>query len=462
MMDVKDAMFHFASAPHRSMDQYTVISFDSEDTEPPSFDQVAAQVEHRARLVPRLGVRICEAPGQWEFPRWIRDPHPVRDHLVDHDLSDGRHTFESFVAELASVPIDATDRAWKIHVGRGLSAVDGVRGAATVVVVQISHALSDGSVGTHIARALFGRAEKTENTALPDPVASRARPLYDAAKGAVLLPLRWARSQIPMVRAQKKYLAAVRDGELVVPAPVEAAKFNAHPDETRAVHVLQFPKSQWTGGSATVTVTALTAVGAALSEYFAAHGEPDRDDLRALVPTALAASVPWPAVNRTLAAAVTLHPELGEATRRASAVAEALALQREHLTDHRHLDATRSAEVYPAALVLGFGRHGRRTAPRTGTPDRVNTHTVVTSVNRTSLDLTLGSARARSCAGVAALGPGCSVSHAVYGYGDLVTVCVTVCPTTVPDHADYANILRSAIDETCAALHGTATTAVRR
>ncbi|MGF0311332.1 wax ester/triacylglycerol synthase domain-containing protein [Rhodococcus sp. IEGM1428] len=465
MMDVKDAMFHFASAPHRSMDQYTMIVFDSRDTEPPSFDQVAAHVEHRARLVPRLGIRICEAPGQWEFPRWIRDPHPVRDHLVNHDLSDGRHTVESFLAELSSVPIDATDRAWKIHVGQGLSEVDGVRGAATVVVVQISHAMSDGSVGTHIARALFGRADNlqnTESTALPDPVASRARPRYDAAKGAVLLPLRWARSQIPMVRAQKKYLAAVRDGELVVPAPVEAARFNAHPDETRAVHVLQFPKSQWTGGPPTVTVTALTAVGSAMAEYFAAHGEPDRDDLRALVPTALSTSVPWPAVNRTLPAAVTLHPQLADATRRASAVGEALAQQREHVTDHRHLDATRSAEVYPAALMLGFGRHGRRTAPRTGTPDRVTTHTVVTSVNRTSLDLTLGSARAQSCSGVAALGPGCSVSHAVYGYGDLVTVCVAACPTTVPDHAEYANMLRSAIDETCAALHGTATTAVRR
>ncbi|KQU55213.1 hypothetical protein ASG84_22505 [Rhodococcus sp. Leaf278] len=462
VLDVKDAMFHLASTPHRSMDQYTVIVFDSGDSDPPSFDDVAAHIDHRARRVPRLGIRICEAPGQWEFPRWVRDPHPVRDHLVDHDLSNGRHTLDSFLAELSSVPVDATDRAWKIHVGRGLSEVDGARGAATVVVVQISHALSDGSVGTHIARGLFGRDDITGHTTLTDPVASRARPRYDAVKAAVLLPFRWARSQIPMVRAQRKYLAAVRDGELVTHAPVEGVTFNAHPDETRVVHLMQFPKSHWTGGSATVTVTALTAVGAALAEYFAAHGEPDRDDLRALVPTALPASVPWPAVNRTLPAAVELHPQLADVTRRAKAVGESLALQRVHVTDHRHLDATRSAEVYPAALVLGFGRHGRRAAPRTGTPDRVNTHTVVTSINRTNLELMLGSARALSCAGMAALGPGCSVSHAVYGYGDLITVCVTACPTTVPDHADYATMLRSAIEETCAALHGTATTEVRR
>lgn len=465
IMDVKDAMFHFKSAPHRSMDQYTVIVFDSGDNDPPSFDDVAAHIEHRAQFVPRLGIRICEAPGQWEFPRWVRDPHPVRDHLMDYDLSDGRHTVESFLAKLSSIPVDATDRAWKIHVGRGLSAVDGAQGAATIVVLQISHALSDGSVGTHIARILFGRDDittNTEYTTVPDPVASRARPRFDAAKAAMLLPFRWARSQIPMVRAQRKYLAAVRDGDLVAPESVEAVKFNAHPDETRAVHQLHFPKPQWTGGAVTVTVTALTAVGAAMAEYFAAHGEPDRDDFQALVPTAIPASVPWPAVNRTLPTAVKLHPHVAEVTQRATAVGASLALQRVHVTDHRHLDATRSAEFYPAALMLGFGRRGRRTAPRTGTPDRVNTHTVVTSVNRTNLDLTLGAARALSCAGVAALGPGCSVSHAVYGYGDLVTVCVTVCPTTVPDHANYVSMLRSAIDETCAALHGTTTTEVRR
>lgn len=462
-MDVKDAMFHYTSAPHRSMDQYTTFVFDSGDHEPPTFDDVVAHVERRARLVPRLQIRIGDAVGLLEYPRWIRDPTPPRDHVVDHDLSDGRHTLNSFLAERACVPVDATSRAWTVHVGRGLSGVDGIRGAATVVIVQVSHALSDGSVGTRIVRALFGPDEPTDIVTFPDdPAVSRPRCVRDAAVATALLPYRWARSQRRMGRAQQTYLDAVRTGELVAPAPVEPTRVNAHPDETRAVHVLQFPKSQWTGGPATVTATALTAVGAALSAYLAAHGERDGTRIRATVPTAIGTSAAWPAVNRTVPAAVDLHPELTDASDRASAVAHALNLQRERVNDRRHIDATRSAELYPAALLLGFGRRARLVAPRSGTPERVTSHTVVTSVNRTGLDLELGSSRATLCAGVASLSPGCSITHAVYGYGDVVTVCVTACPTTVPDHAVYADLLRSAIDETCGALHGTSTTPVRR
>lgn len=300
-MDVKDAMFHYTSAPHRSMDQYTTFVFDSGDHEPPTFGDVVAHVEKRARLVPRLQIRIGDAVGLLEYPRWIRDPTPPRDHVVDHDLSDGRHTLNSFLAERACVPVDATTRAWTVHVGRGLSGVDGIRGAATVVIVQVSHALSDGSVGTRIVRALFGPDEPTDNVTFPDdPAVSRPRRVRDAVVATALLPYRWARSQRRMGRAQQTYLDAVRTGELVAPAPVEPTRVNAHPDETRAVHVLQFPKSQWTGGPATVTATALTAVGAALSTYLAAHGERDGTRIRATVPTAIGTSAAWPAVNRTV------------------------------------------------------------------------------------------------------------------------------------------------------------------
>ncbi|MFI8567592.1 wax ester/triacylglycerol synthase domain-containing protein [Rhodococcus sp. NPDC078407] len=462
-MDVKDAMFHYTSVPHRSMDQYATFVFDSGDHEPPTFEDVVAHVEKRARSIPRLQIRIGDALGSLEYPRWIRDPTPPRDHLVDHDLSHGRHTLNSFLAERACVPVDATTQAWTVHVGRGLTGVDGIRGAATVVIVQVSHALSDGSAGTRIVRALFGRDDVTDVVTFPDdPVVSRPRPVRDAVAATALLPYRWARSQLRMVRAQRTYLDAVRSGELVAPAPIATTCINADPDGTRVVHVLQFPRSQWTGGSTTVTVTALTAVGAALNSYLTACGEGDDTRIRAAVPMAIGTSTDWPAINRTVPAAVDLHLELTDASERATAVAHALTLQRARVDDPRHIDATRSAELYPAALLLGFGRRARRVAPRTGRPERVTGHTVVTSVNRTGLDLELGSSRARVCAGVASLGPGCSITHAVYGYGDVVTVCVTACPTTIPDHARYADILRSAVDETCAALHGTSTTAVRR
>ena len=453
-IDVKDAMFHYVSAPHRSMDQYMTIVFDSDAAEAPSFEDVVAHLERRARRVPRLKIRICEALGQLEHPRWVNDPLPVRDHVVDHDLADGRHTLESFLAELSTVPIDATDRAWTVHVGRGAPSIEGVRGVATVVVVQISHALSDGSVGTGIARALFGPDELTENVHFADdPAVSRPRPIRDALRGLLLLPVRWLRSQKTMRRSQRGYLAAVATGEIFAPQPVQTTYLNAHPDGTRAVHILQFPKDRWTSGTATVTVTALTAVGAALREHLGMHGEKGVEHLRALVPAALDTSVEWPAINRTIPTAVALHPQLTDATERAYAVSRAMTPQRAHVNDRRHVDATRSAEGYPAALLIGFGRRTRLAAQRTGMPERTTTHTTVSSVNRTSLTLELGSNRARLFAGTASLGPGCSLSHAVYGYGDVVTVCVTACPTTVPDHAGYVETLRTAIEETCSALH---------
>ena len=455
MIDVKDAMFHHVSVPYRSTDQYMTIVFDSENEEPPSFEDVVAHVERRAQHIPRLKIRICETLGQLEHPRWVEDPRPVRDHVVDHDLAHGRHTLESFLAELATDPIDATDRAWIVHVGRGAPPIDGVRGAATVVVVQISHALSDGSVGTRIARALFGPDELTETQHfVDDPRVSRPHPVRDALRGLLLLPVRWPRSQIRMRRSQRRYLAAVATGEVFAPQPMPSTYLNAHPDGTRAIHVLQFPKDQWTSSSATVTVTALTAVGAALREHLGARGETAVEHLHALVPTALDASVEWPAINRTIPTAVALHPHLADPSERASAVSKAMATQRAHVSHTRHIEATRSAESYPAALLVGFGRRAQVAAQRAGVPELAATHTTVSSVNRTSLTLQLGSSRATLLAGTASLGPGCSLSHVVYGYGDTVTVCVTACPTTVPDHAHYVETLRASIDRTCALLHG--------
>lgn len=462
-MDVKDAMFHFASNPRRSTDQYMTIVFDSGDADPPSFEDVVAHVEQRAPFVPRLQIRISEARGQLEYPRWVRDVRPIRDHLIDHDLSGGRHTLESFLADLCSVPIDATDSAWAVHVGRGLSEVDGVQGTATVVVVHLSHAMSDGSVGTRIADALFGHSPITGTVDLPDdPEASRPRPVFDAVKAVLLLPTRWARSRVRMVLAQRRYLAAVKTGQVVAPGPAEATRINTHPDGTRVVHVLQFPKAQWTGGSTTVTVTALTAVGAALRDYFAAHGDSTPEQIRALVPTAIEQAEQWPAINRTLPTSVPFHVDLPDTTERASAISTSLADQLTHVGDHRHIDAIRSAEGYPAALLFGFGRLARLTAPRTGRPARVTSHCTVTSVNRTGVKLQLCASTARFSVSIASLGPGRSLSHAVCGYGDVVTVGVSVCPTTFPDHADYVEILRASIEGTCADLHGRRVTEARR
>ncbi|MGV7904138.1 wax ester/triacylglycerol synthase domain-containing protein, partial [Mycobacterium kansasii] len=85
--------------------------------------------------------------------------------------------------------VDATVAPWRLHVFPRVAGAPRCTGHATVVVLQVAHALADGRRSADIARALFGAGgigEVPVFRPLPGPVR--------AARGLLGLPVALART----------------------------------------------------------------------------------------------------------------------------------------------------------------------------------------------------------------------------------------------------------------------------
>ncbi len=374
-------------------DQFLVYAFDGE----PDVEAGLADLRRRAEHCPQLGVRVCDERA-WRYPRWV----PA---VVD-DAQFAVHTgdLESVLAAVA--PLDATRHCWRVHVV-----------APATVVVQISHALGDGTRSAALAAALLGRREPVP------PVGRRVR-------GA--LP----RRAVAAALAHRRMLDDTRSGRLPPPAPPRSLRsVNGHPSAPPVRRSIVLGRDRL--GGPTVTVAVLTAIGAALGGYLTARGEP-AEGLGAELPIADPFRIPG-AHNNFHNAGIGLYPELDGAAR-AARIAADLAARRRRAA---HPAVRASAEAFAAtpALLLRWGMSRFDDATPSAT---VSGHTVVSSVNRGAADLSFGGSPVRSTAGFPALSPMMSLTHGVHGIGDTVTVSVHADPVNV-DVGDYLDRLAHAL-----------------
>lgn len=376
-----DAQLFWLSAAMPN-DQFLVYGFDGEPA-----PGALAEVRSRAESFGEFWLRIADE-SRWRYPRWV--PAPITDEqFVVHPTG--------HLAALAGLDqLDATGMAWRVHAFQG-----------GVVVIQISHALGDGTRSAALAAALLGRPAQLPPPVVPD----RGFLLWRAVAAA---------------RAQ-------RDAPLPLP-PRPALSINSAPAGTPVLRTLLVRRERL--ATPTVTVAALSAVGEALGGYLAARGE-NIDRLGAEVPIA---GQPTTLVrNNFRNIGIGLHPglERGERTRRIAGELEEARRRREHR-------ATRAAAAAfaatPAALLRwGMGRFdpGVRSPTVTG-------NTVVSSVNRGPADLSFGGRPVRYTAGFPALSPMQSLTHGVHGIGDTIAISVHADPVAV-DVEDYLDRLTHAL-----------------
>ncbi len=365
-------------------DQFLVYRFDGE------FDSAGVeQVRRRAGYFPDLRLRVRD-DHPWRYPRWVSgDVEPEQ--FVVHEPRE----WQSCLDALPGLDqLDTERMCWRVHVF-----------PPDVVVVQISHALGDGTRSAALAAALLGRSGPV--SAVPE-----VRPGF--------LPWR-------ALAAARKHRQLVRDveaGLVAEPAgPRPPLSINEAPKATPVLRTLVIGA----GGlrHPTVTVSALAAISEALGGYLADRGE-DISRLGAEVPIALPISAQSLAHNNFRNVGLGLHPELSRPERAERIGAELAAHRRRGEHPATHASAAAFAAVPAALLRWGIGRFDPtvRSAGVTG-------NTVVSSVNRGAADLSFGGAPVRFTAGFPALSPMMSLTHGVHGLGDTVAISV---------HADSANV----------------------
>lgn len=404
-MAAADAQLRWLSATVPN-DQFLLYAFDG-----PANAGGVAELALRARSCPELTMRVVDY-GRWRYPRW--EPGQVLpEQFLVHDSTD----WQSCLDTVAALPqLDTARMCWRVHVFPEVPDVPSA-GAGSVVVVQIAHALGDGTRSADLAAVLLGRRAELRPVRSPD---------------RALLPLRAASA----ARAHRGLVADTHAGRVPPPTgtrPVLSINDGAGPARFRTLVVGRDRLRQ-----PTVTVGALMAVAEALGGYLSERGE-DVSELGAEVPMAARPTPVLMAHNNFRNVGVGLYPQLGRAAR-AERIAAELHGQRKR-SDHPAVAASAAAfAAVPAALLRwGIGRFDPEARSA-----RVGGHTVVSSVHRGPADLSFAGHRVVLTAGFPALSPMMGLTHGVHGIGDAVALSVHAASATV-DVDDYVDRLSSAL-----------------
>jgi hypothetical protein len=312
-------------------DQFLLYVFDGM----PDLPSALARCRQNAEMCDDLRLSVCD-DRSWRYPRWVRTGVDADQFVVHDAVGEWQHCLDSMVR---LDHLDVSRMSWRMHVF-----------PPNVVVVQISHALGDGTRSAALAATLFGR-----RTPLP-----AVRP----DRGSLLL------RGIAAARAHRGLVRDIEAGLVEPPSPPRPAlSVNARSAGTPVLRSFVVDRTRLESPS--VTVAALSSIGAALGGYLAARGE-DVSGLAAEVPMAGAANVH--VRNNFRNVTVGLYPEL-ERGRRAVRI-RAAALGDEALRSARRVGdgvrAHRRLQRQPRSGrsdVRGMPRGVHRRLPRVVTDD---------------------------------------------------------------------------------------------
>ena len=362
-------------------DQFLLYAFDGE------VDSAGiAEVRIRAEACDELTMRVCD-DHRWRYPRWVPgDIDPEQ--FVVHEARDWQGCLEALAGLDA---LEVQRMSWRLHVF-----------PPNVVVVQISHALGDGTRSAALAAALLGRVGPT--LSVPEP-----------ARG--FLPWR----AVVAARAHRRLVADTDAGLVPQPAGTRPPlSINACPQSRPVLRTLVLDRDRLR--HPTVTIAALVAISEGLGGYLAERGE-DIGELGAEIPMAL---VKTNANNNFRNVGIGLYPLLNRDDRAARISAELT--DRRRRSQHPAMLASAAAFAAMPAPLLRWGVGKFDPAARASA---VTGNTVVSSVNRGEADLSFGGKQVVFTAGYPALSPMMSLTHGVHGIGE--TVALSVC-------ADAANV----------------------
>ncbi|MEV0250000.1 wax ester/triacylglycerol synthase domain-containing protein [Nocardia sp. NPDC050712] len=442
-MAAQDATMYWLSERTRN-DLFLLYGFT--DTGVPAAD-LRAHVERRSAAIPDLRVRLRTVPRDLDYPSWEPCGFSAGQ-IIEHELpqADWAH-LQAALGELLGTGVDATHRPWRLHVFRGVAAVPGGAEPATVVVLQLSHALADGKRATAIARSLFGPEEPA------GPVRHAAPELPDALRimmGALRIPVQIAATMArgyQAFRAQRALAELTDSGRLPAPGPSYAPSLvnrqDGAADPTHQARMLVRNSGELSIPGRTVTVVVLTAVSVALPDYLKSLGMPVEQS-GAQVPMALPGKTLSHNNYRSLG--VDLHLDEPDLRRRAEKIGAALADRRIRGAHPLLSVQDRVTAVTPAIFL-------RRDIDRfqlDTVPDAIAGHTVVSSVHRGPADLFFGGP-VRFTGGFPAIGSVMHLTHGVHGLGGTVTISVHADPAAVPDIEVYLEFLDTALREVRAA-----------
>jgi diacylglycerol O-acyltransferase / wax synthase len=287
----------------------SVLVFEGPST---SYDELLAHVESRLHLVPRYRQRLAFPPFGAGRPVWIDDPHFNARYHVRHSALPGPGATEQLrrlAGRLFSQQLDRAKPLWELWLVEGVD-------EGFALICKTHHALVDGISGVDIATVLFDLdsdppAGEPPPVWTPRPPPSRAVLFAEALVERVEGPFGVAREVVSHPdRAGADAGRAVAGLASLVAAGVAGA-----PPSPLNVRIGPHRRFAWTrtdlaalkaikdAHSGTVNDAVLTVVTGALRAHLFRRGrDPERMELKAMVPISVRADAERGALGNRVAA----------------------------------------------------------------------------------------------------------------------------------------------------------------
>ncbi|MFX0576616.1 wax ester/triacylglycerol synthase domain-containing protein [Nocardia nepalensis] len=441
-----DAAYYYLARSGRATDWPMWWVFDSATDAPPTTADIARHFDERAELLRPLRRLISEVPGGLGHPFWVVDDSPIAEHVVTHTAAqlDWAQCLDEMGRILAQ-PLDARVSAWQLHVFANVAGIATLRGAGTVVLMHVSHALMAGPSMTSLSEALFASAPLRIDGL--GPAAKRPRLGLAAVGGALRWPLRVLGFNI-RVRGEMRRIAREGDDGGPSTPPLTPTVLNRRIGPARAMRTIPLELRDVRVPGITVTAVGLAAISRAMQRYLEKRDGTCPDDLAALVTIAVPEAVVM-GVNRVGADAVALSAGEPDLADRARAVDATLRERRSSPSSRRELNRLALIDGLPSRIYRArFG-----TLPPADPDGPAHGHTILTSIRcEPTAEWSLLGKAFRFAGMLPPVYPDIGLAHSFVGVGDSFTVSVACDPEIVADLDAYSEILLESCREVAAAL----------
>jgi WS/DGAT/MGAT family acyltransferase len=445
----QDLSFWWADQPRQRTTMAMLLLLDRR----PQPECLRAAALRAVAAVPRLRQRVVDAVFDLARPRWQDDPtfdpdFHIRRYAVASEDGDPRHaTLEDLFRTLGPIyerPFDRTRPLWELIELEG-------PGEGAAVFFRLHHAVADGVGGNAILAALTDAAP--EGAPLPVSGAESPGPWEETAFGARLREtLAHRRSEAAERRRSLARLAwrvltdprSLARGAAIARSLIEDATYKSqsplkHFGRSRHLAGLELPfeplrAAREALGGQMIDVL-LTAVARAVGAWHDAHGMRQVSELMTLVPITLR-----PRAHQGLGAA-TGNRATGIAIRLPIRGADPVSLFREiheRVQERKEHPAVESLPALAEAVAV-LPRSLYRTLAHLGSG---GVNLIVTNVPGIMQTRYLAGAEIIAGYPFAPVAPHCPVSVALYGYRESLFVGLDADGTSMPDLAEFREMLR--------------------
>ncbi len=424
------------------------------------FKEILQWIEDRLHLWAPFRQRLVRVPFDLDLPYLADDPNfDVEFHV--HHLSlpkpgDWRQLC-ILASRLYSRPMDLSRPLWEINVIEGLDKVDGLPKGSFAVLVKLHHIVADGMTAlslltslhsdTEIAKTPAKPLEEVRPRPLPSDGSLIARTLPELARQ----PLKTAQSAVSLLKGEMKARRLKAEHNVASAPSAPMTRFNKEVSPYRVFEAVDFELNDFRNikrlvEGASVNDVAIGVCAGALRRYLEAKQELPDQSLVAMCPISVRKDMNGVEPgNKISDMTVAIGTDIADPLQRLQAI-------KMRTDDAKKLAQIRGDDMLENVMGLVSPVTASwffRSAEGMKWISRVKPvcNTFVSNVPGIPFDMYFCGAKLERSYGLAPLGDGMGIFHAVTGFKDQISVCVTACRDLLPDPAFYADCVRQSFDE---------------